>query len=379
MPWDDQPEAGSATHGHASRTNNMHPRSMQAQRTRKAAMRDALMCAWLHRGPLPQITLSIIITCPGTHKVHRERIPNGAEPQMAGHDVDLAEAGLALAGAAATDDCEALEHLLCTSSHEPAVLLMHEDALGFNALSIAAASGHGRAVRTLLDHPSADPAAMMMHTGFDGWTVLMCSAHAGDVDTMRLLLDHPSADAAAMMMHACGDHRSGQTALMMSAEVGDLKVMRLLLDHPSADAAAMVAVRGPADVSTLALAAGFAAGQPCWPDCTPGAPPRSCVPLLLLLRRVPLDAQPSDAHQAHMTEVTGELCKGPCSGEMFDVDQPDDARDEVVRLLLMHGAGGFDARSPVVRRIVMTRIIMRGMPQLLKKAVLGVASVQQQP
>lgn len=33
------------------------------------------------------------------------------------------------------------------------------------------------------------------------------------------------------------------------------------------------------------------------------SPPRPCVPLLLLLRRIAVESQPSDAHMAHMTKV----------------------------------------------------------------------------
>ncbi|KAG1658990.1 hypothetical protein FOA52_008692 [Chlamydomonas sp. UWO 241] len=37
---------------------------------------------------------------------------------------------------------------------------------------------------------------------------------------------------------------------------------------------------------------------------------------------------------------------------LFDDDQPDDARDECVRLLLEHGAHGFNNNSPVMWRII---------------------------
>ncbi|KAG1678971.1 hypothetical protein FOA52_013034 [Chlamydomonas sp. UWO 241] len=37
---------------------------------------------------------------------------------------------------------------------------------------------------------------------------------------------------------------------------------------------------------------------------------------------------------------------------LFTVDQPDSAHDECVRLLLEHGACGYDPSSPVMRRII---------------------------
>jgi hypothetical protein len=59
-------------------------------------------------------------------------------------------------------------------------------------------------------------------------------------------------------------------------------------------------------------------------------------------------------------------------------DQPDDARDECIRLVqepLEFGAEGFDMADdiPVVKRIIPECAAMARVPQLLNEAVLGVA------
>ncbi|KAG1659974.1 hypothetical protein FOA52_010607 [Chlamydomonas sp. UWO 241] len=146
----------------------------------------------------------------------------------------------------------------------------------------------------------------------------------------------------------------------------------------------MIAVRGVQGASALTIAARFAAGGSS-PHLTDNAP--SCVPLLLLLRRVTVEPEPSDAHQAHMTLVMEALCQGPPEDEeekmeepvsLFDVDYPDDARDECVHLLLEQGAGGFDSHSPVMRRIIRERFALARAPQLINEAVVGMVLARQQ-
>jgi hypothetical protein len=192
---------------------------------------------------------------------------------------------------------------------------------------------------------------------------------------MRLMLDHPAADAAAMMMIDTGvtTHMSHKRN-MYAAQNGNLEAMRLLLDHPSADAAAMMAARSTTGTSALMAAVWFAAGLPAKPA---RVVPRSCAPLLLLLRRVAVESQPSDVHKAHMTEVMEELCPGPRWNEMFGSDQPDDARDECVRMLLERGASYPRRRSPVVSRIIQECVQLARVPQLLNEAVVGVAIARQ--
>jgi hypothetical protein len=104
-----------------------------------------------------------------------------------------------------------------------------------------------------------------------------------------------------------------------------------------------MAVRTPAGASALVVAAGTS-------PSTPRTPPRSCAPLLLLLRRVSVEQQPNNAQQAHMTKVRGALCRqGPRWQEMFGQDQPDDVRDECI--CLHHpGAISAGARAPSRQR-----------------------------
>ncbi|KAG1680817.1 hypothetical protein FOA52_008150 [Chlamydomonas sp. UWO 241] len=162
---------------------------------------------------------------------------------------------------------------------------------------------------------------------------------------------------------------------MLASENGHVNAMRLLLDHPSADLAAMMAFDNVHGNSALTAAAGFAAGRY---TSTP-APTRSCTPLLLLLRRITVQPQPSDAQQAHMTKVMEVLCRGQRSTEMFDEDQPDDIRDMCICLLLEQGARGFDSNSPVMSRIIRESFALARLPQLINEAVLGIAAAQQQP
>ncbi|KAG1674962.1 hypothetical protein FOA52_014757 [Chlamydomonas sp. UWO 241] len=206
-----------------------------------------------------------------------------------------------------------------------------------------------------------------------GWTALMWAAVEGNVEVMRLLLDHPSADATAMMMHA---NRNGDIALTCAALDGHVEAMRLLLDHPSADAAAMIALRGSEGECALTAAADFAAGQPVCISRPPSA--RSCVPLLLLLRRVAVESQPSDAQQEHMSTVMEALHGGPWSNAMFGSDQPDVARDERIRMLFERGASYPSMPSPVVSRIICEMAQLARVPQLLNEAFVGVAIARQQ-
>ncbi|KAG1678731.1 hypothetical protein FOA52_012770 [Chlamydomonas sp. UWO 241] len=107
-------------------------------------------------------------------------------------------------------------------------------------------------------------------------------------------------------------------------------------------------------------------------------PKRSCAPLLLLLSRVAVQPQPSDAaEQAHMSKVMEALCQGPGSKQMFDDDQPDDDRDECVRVLIACGARIL--LSPVVSRIIRELCSnddaqMARVPRLINKAVVGILS-----
>jgi hypothetical protein len=160
--------------------------------------------------------------------------------------------------------------------------------------------------------------------------------------------------------------------------------LRVLLDHPSADPATMVLVRSVKGFSALPLAALFAGRLQ--GDAGIESPP-SCAPLLLLLRRVPMDPQPCDAHLAHMTQVMEAFCRqeedsdeeeSDEAGHLFDIDQPNNARDECVRLLLEHGSAGYDPGSPVVRRIISECVALARAPQLLNEAVMGVAIARQQ-
>jgi hypothetical protein len=229
------------------------------------------------------------------------------------------------------------------------------------------------AMRLLIDHPSADAAAMMMLTANNGSNALMAAAQEGRVEAMRLLIDHPSADAAGMMMHADSD---GYTALAYAAQEGHAAAMRLLIDHPSADAAAMIMHADSYGSTALSIAAGFAAGQP---TVSPRAPPtRSCAPLLLLLRRVPVESQPNDAQQAHVSKVMEVLHGGPRSNVMFGSDQPDDVRDECIHLLLERGASYPLTRSPVVSRIIKEYVQLARVPQLVNEAIVGVAFMLKQ-
>jgi hypothetical protein len=252
-------------------------------------------------------------------------------------------------------------------------MLVGVDEKGMSALIFAAENGNVNVMRLLLDHPSVDAAGMMMLTASKGFTALMSAAKEGHVDVLRLLLGHPSAEPATMMMLTTS---KGSTALMYAARNGMLNTMRLLLDHPSADAAAMIAARSTAGDSALTLAAHFAAGQPI---TSSRAPPRSCAPLLLLLRRVAVEPQPCDAQQAHMSKVMEALCcSGPRSNEMFGSDQPDDARDECVRMLLERGARGYDSNSPVISRIIQEYVQLSRVPQLVNEAIVGLAVARQQ-
>ncbi|KAG1678622.1 hypothetical protein FOA52_012629 [Chlamydomonas sp. UWO 241] len=234
-------------------------------------------------------------------------------------------------------------------------MMAHTFNNGDTALLLAAGSCRVDALRALLDHPSA--AAMLSHANSDGCTVLTNAAKAGHLDVMRLLLDHP----AAMVVIT-----NGSTVLMVSVENSQLDVMRLLLDHPSA--AAMLAVRTPKGASALTVAAGVAAGS--------STGHSSFAPLLLLLRRVDLGPQPCAAEQAHMTKVL-KTCHGHQKA-LLNIDQPDAARDECVRLLLAWGAEGL-SNTTVAKRIVRELAQMAGVPHLINEAIVGLAAAQKRP
>ncbi|KAG1662720.1 hypothetical protein FOA52_014586 [Chlamydomonas sp. UWO 241] len=178
-----------------------------------------------------------------------------------------------------------------------------------------------------------------------------------------------------MIMHTTAD---GRSTLMLAAN-GHMDAMCMLRDHPSTDPAALMVVRGVGGTSALTAAAAFAAGPPqTWRVLK-----RSCAPLLLLLSRVPVEPQPSDAaEQAHMSKAMEALCQGPRSKQMFDDDQPDDARDECVHVLIARSARIL--LSPVVSRIFRELCSnndaqLARVPRLINEAVVGMAHSWRQP
>jgi hypothetical protein len=172
---------------------------------------------------------------------------------------------------------------------------------------------------------------------------------------------------------------------------GKVDAMRLLLDHPSANPPAMLAFDSTHGKSAFIAAAKFAAESPPYDGHAPTHP---CAPLLLLLRRIAVEPQPSDAQQAHMTKVMEALCQDILVDEeeddededeheerfksLFDDDQPDDARDESIHLLIEHGADAVRATSPVMKRIIREHALMARVPQRINEAVLGIAIARQQ-
>ncbi|KAG1673066.1 hypothetical protein FOA52_013135 [Chlamydomonas sp. UWO 241] len=211
--------------------------------------------------------------------------------------------------------------------------------------------------------------------------LLRCNRGMSNLDSMRLLLNHPAADSAEMMMHTNTDGA-------LIGYQGHVDAMSLLLDHTCADPAAMMAFDGTtADSSALIAAARFAAESPPYDGHEPTPP---CVPLPLLLRRIAVEPQPSDAQQARMTTVWVTLRHEAEYEEdeealvqevMFEdwlfyaYAQPDDARDECVRLLLAHGAYGITNNNPVVWRIMREMAQLARMPQLINEAVAGTVVV----
>jgi ankyrin repeat protein len=303
-------------------------------------------------------------------------------------------ANSALYAAALSCHVDCVLMLLDHPSVNAAALIMRRNGHGNTVLTYVACYGYVDAMRMLLylDHPSVDPAALMMLTETDssfsaGISALMLATWGEHVDAMRLLLDHRCADAAAMMMHT---DDFGRTALFLAAQTGCVDACRLLMEHPSASAAMMASTDD--DHSVLIAAAKFAAGVTDPDDWDPPATIPSCAPLLFLLRRVAVDPQACDAQQEHMTKVMEVLSQrrldlhwdvdnddepqqvevGPLS-----VDQPDSARDECVRLMFEHGAGGYDPNSPVIRRIIREYAQLARVPQLLNLAVVGLAIERQ--
>jgi hypothetical protein len=252
-------------------------------------------------------------------------------------------------------------------------MLVAVDGNGTTAVMWAAA-GHTEVLRVLLDHPSADAPAMLVATDMYGTTAVMWAVRNGQVDALRVLLDHPAADAAAMLV---ATDMYGATAVMSAVRNGQVDALRVLLEHPSADPAAMLVATDGHGRTAVMLAAGFASGQHAlWVMGTP----RSCAPLLFVLRRVAVEAQPSDDQQAHMTKVMEVLCQGPLSNAMFDNDTPDEPRDESVRLLLERGASYYTMRrSPVISRIIRECVQLASVPQRLHEAVVGVAIARKRP
>jgi hypothetical protein len=288
---------------------------------------------------------------------------------MAGSS-DAADAD-ALMQAACKGDVVGMEVLLHASA-DPAAMMQQAQANGVIPLVMAAAGGHLAAMRVLLDHPLADPEAMIMR-----YDALVAAASNNRVDAMRLLLDHPSAHPSAMLTLKYLD---GFTVLMSAAGEGHVDAMRLLLDHPSADPEAMMAQTSHQGFTATRQAAMFAAvlygaygGRP---NSSYKLPP--CAPLLFLLRRTTVDPQPSDAQQAymskHMTEVMEALSLAPRSKQLLYDTKPDDTRDECVRLLLEHGARGYDSSSPVVSRIVCALAQQALVQQRTNEAVVGMVS-----
>ncbi|KAG1654341.1 hypothetical protein FOA52_010652 [Chlamydomonas sp. UWO 241] len=275
---------------------------------------------------------------------------------------------IALMVVAEAGQVEAMRLLLDHPTADPEAMMMHTDARGRTAFNLAASEGKVDAMRLLLDHPSADAVEMIKHANPAGYTALMVAAEAGQVEAMRLLLDHPSADPAAMMM--CADAQDeGCTALMLAAQRSHVDAMRLLLDHPAADPAAMIALRTPTDDCALTMAAQFAADE---------TSSDSWRPLLFLLRRVAMKPQPCDDQRTCMTKVLETLCQGRLSKALFDSDQPDDIRDECIRLLLERGARCTAcAGTPVVSRVVCELAQMAHVPQLINDAVVGMAVARQ--
>ncbi|KAG1674959.1 hypothetical protein FOA52_014754 [Chlamydomonas sp. UWO 241] len=117
------------------------------------------------------------------------------------------------------------------------------------------------------------------------------------------------------------------------------------------------------------------------PVYTSPAATRSCAPLLLLLRRIAVESQPSVAQQAHMSKVMEALCQVPRSNGMFGSDRTVVVRDECIRLLLERGADVFQvplACRPVVSRIIQESVQLARVPQLVNEAIVGLAIARQQ-
>ncbi|KAG1681541.1 hypothetical protein FOA52_014047 [Chlamydomonas sp. UWO 241] len=119
----------------------------------------------------------------------------------------------------------------------------------------------------------------------------------------------------------------------------------------------------------------FAAGD----EHIPGRKPPSFAPLLLLLRRVAAQPQACDAQEAHMSRVMDALMQGPLSGAKAGDDQPDDARDECVRLLLDFGASGFSVTYTCEKRIVRELAALARVPRIINDALVGLAVALQPP
>jgi hypothetical protein len=159
-----------------------------------------------------------------------------------------------------------------------------------------------------------------------------CSDNARDLPDadVRLLFDHPSADPAALMT------QTDTTKVLppLSAALAGERIRCACCSSTRLPNPAAMFHRSAYGDSAL-IAAKFAARGGAY-----GFPTQRCTPPLFLLRRVSVGPQLCDAQEAHMTEVMEALWgreHGEPASLLFDVDQPDGARDECVTLLLDPG------------------------------------------
>ncbi|KAG1674692.1 hypothetical protein FOA52_007216 [Chlamydomonas sp. UWO 241] len=80
-----------------------------------------------------------------------------------------------------------------------------------------------------------------------------------------------------------------------------------------------------------------------------------------------------DEDEEEESDADDEDKKGEKKLALLNDDQPDDARDECIRLLLEHGACVVRPQSPVMSRIIRELAQSARVPQRLNEAVLGVA------
>ncbi|KAG1671876.1 hypothetical protein FOA52_003443 [Chlamydomonas sp. UWO 241] len=265
------------------------------------------------------------------------------------------------------------EHVACMSlllDHpraDAAAMLGHIEINGRNIFYEAASRGHAGAIGVCLAHPQFSAAAMLKNTtaNRDSFARAAMSGHA---ETVRLLLDHqPRAVTAVMLAREEG---MGSTILSYAASIGRVAVMRLILDHLSAAEAASRMVF--TDVFTMA--AGFTVNAAAGQAAADGA--RNFAPLLLLLRHLHEQAQPSDARQT-AAAMSGAM---ETLSPLLELDgEPCAARDCCVRLLLELGATGYDSSSLVTSRVIRERLAalttLLRTPRLINEYVVGMATV----